>query len=191
MKATGAMRCPAPCGCDAWPSLQLWHVADLPGAFGLLCLPYFPPHSSMHVLASPSPQWTFHRWGPSLGRGSVFPTMSVCAPHPSQVAGRGRATRYRGTTGLPGQPPCTSSVLITVSCSHTQPFAYVTQASCALLSAAWLCHSLHTYCVPGDRGGLHVNCLTQSSPQLCQIHPILQMKPKLKEFRTSLKLHTS
>lgn len=188
MKASGEMRCHAPCGCHAWPPLLLWHVADLPGASGLLCLPYFPPCSSMRVLASPSPQWTFHRLGPSLGRGSVSPTCrSALHTHPRWL-GVERQPGAEAPLGCLDWPPCTASVLITVSCSHTQPFADVTQASCALLPAAWHCHSLHTYCVPGDRGGLHVNCLTQSLPQLCQVHPILQMKPKLKEFRTSLQV---
>lgn len=148
-------------------------------------LPTSQPCFSMPMLASPRPQWTFHRLGPSLGRGSISPSVYLhSTPHP-RCLGIERQPGTEAPMGCLDWPSCTSSVLITVS---SQPFVDVTQASCALLPAAWHYHSLYTYCVSSDRGGgLHVNCFTQPSPQLCQVYPISQ-KSKLKEFRTFLQV---
>lgn len=91
-------------------------------------------------------------------------------PQPVPDGGREKATRYEGNhwAARPGSLPANPSIFTTASRSNIWAFTHVTQALCALLPAAQERPSLHTHCVPGDRGDLYVNRLTQSS----QLHQV-------------------
>lgn len=63
-----------------------------------------PPHHVPPCLCWPAlgPSGHFIDWVPALAEDPSLPQCLSALHTPSQVAGRGKATRYRGSTGLPG-----------------------------------------------------------------------------------------